>query len=223
MKLYKLHIGHPAFCPVNHSHAIAGSYGRIGSAFIYLPGTSGSYIYTPILAPILNSNITDSDDGDKNINLRITGNDRPVGSLVYNSGLMVTGGVLPAQDTPNTGDLFLLYAKNSGNVFEVAVDNLWSPSNFYLALAQNLFHLGPYVSVGENIYALDDGTVTGATRVNEDCDSGKKVCGSVPSNQFFASSVVGDTVRNVPEPASLILVGLGLVGIALVRRRQQPG
>lgn len=169
---------------------------------------------------ILDTNVEDSNNGVDTIKLRITAADRPVGTLVYNGGLTPTSGTLPAGDTPESGDMFLLYAHNAGDVFRVTVDNIANPTNFYLALAQELLHVGPYINVGSNEYALDDGGISGRpTRLNEDCEKGTGRCGSVPVNGFFVSSVAGATF--IPEPGSLALVGLGLVAVAWGRRNQQ--
>jgi hypothetical protein len=192
-------------------------------------GSVGSYTSSPIL----DSNVFDQDNGSNTIELRLTAADRPVGTLVYQSGLTVASGTLPANDTPAAGDMFLLYAHNAGKVLSVDVEgSIANPTNFYLELAQSLFHLGPYVQVDQisvgigNIdvlrdrYALDDGSLTGATRVNADCNpQGRPGCGSVPERNFFASSVQDDTLR-VPEPASALLVGVALLGLAAVRRRR---
>lgn len=172
---------------------------------------------------ILDTNVRDSNDGEDTITLGITAANRPVGTLVYNSGLSATSGSLPmdGSDTPVDGDMFLLYAHNAGAVFRVTVDDIANPTNFYLALAQELLHVGPYVSVGTNLYDLDDGTIDGRTltRLNADCEQGTGRCGSVPVNGFFASSVAGATF--IPEPGSLALVGLGLVAVAWGRRSRQ--
>lgn len=174
--------------------------------------------------PILDSNVTDQNNGVDTITMRMTAADRPVGTLVYNGGLSPTVGALPVDgsDTPAVGDMFLLYAHNAGEVFRVTVDDIANPTTFYLALAQELLHLGPYVNVGTNLYALDDGSLAGGSsvsRVNEDCLRGTGRCGSVPVNGFFASSVAGATY--IPEPGSLALVGLGLVAAAWGRRVRQ--
>lgn len=190
-------------------------------------GTPGNYTSSPIL----DGNVFDQDNGSSTIELRLTAADRPIGTLVYQSGLMATTGTVPSYDTPAAGDMFLLYAHNSGKVLSVDVEGtITNPTNFYLTLAQSLLHLGPYVEVGENLYALDDGalsvldsegnTVIRPDRVNDDCTpQGRPGCGSVPERSFFASSVANDILR-VPEPASALLVGLGLLGLAAVRRRR---
>ena len=171
-------------------------------------------------APILDSNVRDSNDGVDTITMRITAADRPVGTLVYTGGLTATSGALPVDgsDTPSVGDMFLLYAHNAGAVFHVTVDDINSPSNFYLRLAQQLVHVGPYISVGTNLYDLDDGSLDGRTvsRLNDDCTQGTGRCGSDPTNGFFASSVEGASF--VPEPTSLALVGLALIALAWGRR-----
>lgn len=189
-------------------------------------------------ASILDGNIKDSFDGNT-ITLRAIGANRPVGTLVYNSGLAThDSSLLPDGDTPSAGDMFLLYARNSSPVIHVTVDNIENPNYFYMALAQSLVHLGPYVEVDEYLYALDDGTLPAVNaagqpildeggqpvfrqdRVNDDCSpQGRPGCGSVPVNGFFASTVEG--ARFIPEPASLALVGLGLLGLAVGRRRSK--
>jgi len=193
---------------------------------------------TPQTSPILDNRVSTTLAGDT-ITLRVTASDRPVGTLVYGGGLTpaVGGPGLPPEDTPSIGDMFLLFAHNAGAVLVVTtVDSNPSnigPEDFLMQFAGNnyLEHLGPYVKVGSvesNLYALDDGTLGGRTlnRVNADClpvTQGRPGCGTVPNDSFFVSSVTGATQPDpidIPEPASLALVGLGLASLALARRKQ---
>ena len=188
---------------------------------------TNSTVANSVISPIMDGNVTDSVSGNV-ITLRDTANNRPMGTLVYGGGLSLSTGILPAWDTPNTGDMFLLYARNAGAVLDITVDNILNPTNFLLQFAGNnyLQHLGPYVKVAgaDNLYKLDDTIIPnsgGKSRVNPECTTnGRSGCGSVPNDSFFVSSTPRTPTR-VPEPASLALVGLALVGLALVRRRQQ--
>jgi hypothetical protein len=207
-----------------------GAFGSAGSWTINLGfndfNTLGSIRTGSVDSPILDNRVVDSHNISNNtITLRTTASDRPVGTLVYNGGLSLGSGsvALPSDgsDTPSIGDMFLLYAHNAGDVFRVTVDDIANPSEYYLALLQTLLHAGPYFEIDEGLFELDDGSLSGRTvnRVNADCEQGRERCGSVPRDQFFASSLAGDTVRSVPEPTGLILVGLGLVCMVLTRRR----
>ena len=114
---------------------------------------------------------------------------------------------LPAIDRPEVTDRFDLFTTSSGNLMhfsQVGFGCLILQANcdgFTLEFLQDVQHLGPYNS------SPSDPNID---RVNERCSINEnRPCGGVTL-----------TASSIPEPSSVLLVGIGMLGLALGRRRK---
>ncbi len=154
-----------------------------------------------------------------------------VGTLEYTGSGDFSG--VPLNDTPQIGDTFELFAEQLGGVLEVTCSQDVSTCGTFTArLLQALTHQGPYIQTGSESTVLDDGTLCqgiGGFIYPGPCDPGD-VPRDTPRNNDNCTPatpcgipVAGFDVSgaNIPEPASLALVGLGLAALALGGRRRQ--
>jgi hypothetical protein len=125
-----------------------------------------------------------------------------------------------ATDTPVNGVFTVLAISGERDDYLVTglssyagADQLLSPTDPYIGLAGVSF-----TTTDGNTYNLfDSNNVYSASEYGEDNYNGDPA-GSGSSAGIVALSTL--TVSNVPEPASLAMVGIGIIGVGAIRRKR---
>lgn len=142
---------------------------------------------------------------------------------VYKVGGLFNGD----NDTPFTGNIFVdaYEGNNSEDISDYQAGSIGTVGSFFLSsgsvMAGDIFSFD-ILSI-YNMIILNGGNSLGIRlvedRTNADYNSGKAWTFQDFRLTTDNQCVGGGCISSVPEPASLVLIGLGLVGIAVIRRK----
>lgn len=122
----------------------------------------------------------------------------------------------PAVAAPGAGTIFFNWSFHTNDVDGAALD----PAGYYLDIPTNIFQItndvGPVDQSGSSSFAVASGQLYGFYVFATDDQLGEATL-TVIGNPTF----VPTNPNAVPEPGSIALLGLGLLGLAAVRKRKQ--